>query len=233
MLLAARNGVYGLTMARHLHGSLATRLVAAQLTIDESTAMATAQSEPRRPSERVLGDRCRGVRVLERRNAARRTRRLRRRPDHLRSRRRVPGRVRGDGRPAVPLRRQATAGLLGGLICFVTIPFVPVGMSILCAAAAVRRSGCPRGARPMTWGLVLTLAGWCVPVQGARAGRDRRAPAPTTCRSLSRTVPAALITALVVKDTVSTGQQLRARRPHRRGRRRRRRRRGGAPRSSR
>ena len=43
LLLAARNGVYGLTMARHLDGPLARRLIAAQLTIDESTAMATAR----------------------------------------------------------------------------------------------------------------------------------------------------------------------------------------------
>jgi 4-azaleucine resistance transporter AzlC len=43
MVLAARNGVYGLTMADRLDGRLATRLVAAQLTIDESTAMATSQ----------------------------------------------------------------------------------------------------------------------------------------------------------------------------------------------
>ena len=39
-MLAARNAVYGLAMAPHLGGSLGSRLVAAQLTIDESTAMA-------------------------------------------------------------------------------------------------------------------------------------------------------------------------------------------------
>src|SRR5688500_13417072 len=47
LLLAARNGVYGLTMAGRLRGRLATRLVAAQLTLDESTAMASAQDDPR------------------------------------------------------------------------------------------------------------------------------------------------------------------------------------------
>ena len=45
-LLSARNGVYGLAMSRHLQGSLGTRLVAAQLAIDESTAMAVAQDDP-------------------------------------------------------------------------------------------------------------------------------------------------------------------------------------------
>ena len=29
------------------------------------------------------------------------------------------------------------AGLIGAVVCLVTIPFVPVGMSILCAAVAV------------------------------------------------------------------------------------------------
>ena len=47
MVLAARNGVYGLTMARRLDGSLGRRLVAAQLTLDETTVMATAQTDPR------------------------------------------------------------------------------------------------------------------------------------------------------------------------------------------
>lgn len=46
LLLAARNGVYGLAMARIVRGRLGTRLVAAQLTIDETTAMATVQRTP-------------------------------------------------------------------------------------------------------------------------------------------------------------------------------------------
>jgi 4-azaleucine resistance transporter AzlC len=45
LLLAARNAVYGLAMARILRGSLPRRLLAAQLVIDESTAMATAQPD--------------------------------------------------------------------------------------------------------------------------------------------------------------------------------------------
>ena len=62
MLLAARNGVYGLAMSRVLGGSLATRLVAAQLTIDESTAMATAQTDVRAQRDGVLGHRASGLR---------------------------------------------------------------------------------------------------------------------------------------------------------------------------
>jgi 4-azaleucine resistance transporter AzlC len=46
LLLAARNGAYGLSLADVVRGRLATRLLAAQLVIDESTAMATAQRDP-------------------------------------------------------------------------------------------------------------------------------------------------------------------------------------------
>jgi 4-azaleucine resistance transporter AzlC len=49
LLLAARNGVYGLALAPVLQGPLGRRLLAAQFVIDESTAMATAQ--PDRPSQ--------------------------------------------------------------------------------------------------------------------------------------------------------------------------------------
>jgi 4-azaleucine resistance transporter AzlC len=43
LLLGARNGAYGLAMSPILRGSVGKRLVASQLVIDESTAMATAQ----------------------------------------------------------------------------------------------------------------------------------------------------------------------------------------------
>lgn len=48
LLLAARNGAYGLSLSDVLKGRLTTRLLAAQLVIDESTAMATAQPDPAR-----------------------------------------------------------------------------------------------------------------------------------------------------------------------------------------
>jgi predicted branched-subunit amino acid permease len=46
LLLAARNGVYGLALAPMLQGPLGRRMLAAQLVIDETTAMATAQPDP-------------------------------------------------------------------------------------------------------------------------------------------------------------------------------------------
>ncbi len=47
-LLAARNGLYGLTLHRTVRGGWLRRLLGAQLVIDESTAMATAQADPDR-----------------------------------------------------------------------------------------------------------------------------------------------------------------------------------------
>jgi 4-azaleucine resistance transporter AzlC len=45
LLLAARNGVYGLALAKHLPERGVRRFIAAQLVIDESTAMAVAQGD--------------------------------------------------------------------------------------------------------------------------------------------------------------------------------------------
>lgn len=45
LLLAGRNGIYGLALHPHLGGSRLRRLVAAQLVIDESTAMALGQRD--------------------------------------------------------------------------------------------------------------------------------------------------------------------------------------------
>ncbi|QXC59713.1 AzlC family ABC transporter permease [Aquihabitans sp. G128] len=46
LLLAARNAAYGLAMSDVIRGRLPTRLLGAQLVIDESTAMASAQRTP-------------------------------------------------------------------------------------------------------------------------------------------------------------------------------------------
>jgi 4-azaleucine resistance transporter AzlC len=47
LLLAGRNGLYGLSLAPLLHGRLPVRALEAHLVIDESTAMARAQRTPR------------------------------------------------------------------------------------------------------------------------------------------------------------------------------------------
>jgi 4-azaleucine resistance transporter AzlC len=137
LLLAARNGVYGLTMARHLSGGVGRRLVAAQLTIDETTAMATAQDTP---THRRVAFWITGLSVYVFWNVGT-----------------LLGAVLGSSidpttygldaafpagfvamvAPHYRTRIGRRAGLLGGAICLVTIPFVPVGLSILCASVAV------------------------------------------------------------------------------------------------
>ena len=46
LMLASRNGIYGLALHRHLRGRVLRRLGAAHLIIDESTAMALGQDDP-------------------------------------------------------------------------------------------------------------------------------------------------------------------------------------------
>ena len=93
-LLGVRNGLYGLQMSRLLGVSGLHRVAAAQLTIDESTAVGVAQ--PERPAQRLgfLGYRTRGVRDVEPDDHrwCRRGERPRR-PQAVRSRRRRAGRV--------------------------------------------------------------------------------------------------------------------------------------------
>ena len=47
LLLSARNSVYGLALSPYITGSLRKRLLAAHFVIDETTAMTTAQTDPR------------------------------------------------------------------------------------------------------------------------------------------------------------------------------------------
>jgi len=137
LLLGARNGVYGLTMARVLDGSLARRLGAAQLVIDETTAMATAQTTRREQIAAfwmtgvtlylcwllgTLGGALIGSEIDPKRwglDVA------------------LPAAFIAMVWPQFRTRNGRLAGLIGAVVCLVTIPFVPVGMSILCAAVAV------------------------------------------------------------------------------------------------
>jgi 4-azaleucine resistance transporter AzlC len=137
MLLAARNGVYGLTMSRHLTGGLGRRLVAAQLTIDESTAMATAQDTP---EHRRTGFWITGLAVYVFWNLGTLIGALAGsaiEPETYGLDAAFPAGFVAMVAPQFRTRSGRRAGLLGGAICLVTIPFVPVGMSILCAGAAV------------------------------------------------------------------------------------------------
>lgn len=137
MVLAARNGVYGLTMARHLTGSLPRRLVAAQLVIDESTAMSTAERDL---ALRRYAFWATGISVYVFWNVGT-----------------VIGALIGSAidpetygldaafpagfvaMVAPHLRRPEGrwAAFIGGVVCLALIPFTPVGVPILCASVGV------------------------------------------------------------------------------------------------
>ncbi len=136
-LLAARNGVYGLAMSRHLDGSLAKRLVAAQIVLDESTAMAAAQDDPahRRAAFWVTGisvyvfwntgtlvGALLGTAIDPRTyglDAA------------------IPAAFVGILFPMLRERMPRRAAIAGAVVCLALIPFTPVGVPILCATVGV------------------------------------------------------------------------------------------------
>jgi 4-azaleucine resistance transporter AzlC len=137
LLLAARNGVYGLAMARRLDGSIGKKLIAAQLTIDESTAMAAAQTDPvaQRTAFWVTG--CSlyvfwnvgtllGALVGTAID-----------PKTFGLDAAFPAAYVAMVWPLLGQRRGLLAAALGAAICVSLIPFVPVGIPILCAALAV------------------------------------------------------------------------------------------------
>jgi 4-azaleucine resistance transporter AzlC len=137
LLLAARNGVYGLTMARRLDGSLGRRLVAAQLTVDESTAMAAAQPDLDRQraafwitglSQYVSWNIGTLLGALAGSAIDPKTFGL----DAA-----FPAAYVAMLWPLLRDGRGRLAAACGAVICVALIPFVPVGIPILCAALAV------------------------------------------------------------------------------------------------
>jgi 4-azaleucine resistance transporter AzlC len=137
LLLAARNGVYGLAMARRLPGSLGQRLVAAQLTIDESTAMSAAQTDPaaQRAAFWVTGlsvyvfwnlgtllGALAGTAID---------------PKTFGLDAAFPAAFVAMLWPLLRDRRGLWAAACGATICLTLIPFTPVGVPILCSALAV------------------------------------------------------------------------------------------------
>jgi 4-azaleucine resistance transporter AzlC len=136
-LLAARNGVYGLALAPHLEGSLGRRLVAAQLTIDESTAMAVAQDDPahRRAAFWVTGMSIylfwnTGTLIGAELGTAID-------PAKFGLDAAFPAAFVGILFPVLKDRASRRAALTGAVVCLALIPFLPVGIPILCATVGV------------------------------------------------------------------------------------------------
>ena len=136
-LLAARNGVYGLAMSRTLRGSFLKRIVAAQITIDESTAMSTAQEEPRAARVAFWFT---GLSVYVFWNAGTLIGALAGNaidPEKFGLDAAFPAGFVAMVIPHLRHRRGRRAAAIGAVICAVTIPFMPAGVPILCASVGV------------------------------------------------------------------------------------------------
>ncbi len=148
LVLAARNGVYALSMGRRIGGRLPVRLVAAQLTIDESTAMSMAQDDSVRQRAAFW---ITGLSVYVFWNTGT-----------------LIGAVLGSAIdpvtfgldaafpaayvamvwPQLRTARGRLAALIGSATCLALVPFLPVGVPILCAALAVLVGVPPDGHGP-------------------------------------------------------------------------------------
>ncbi len=136
-LLAARNSVYGLAMAPHLRGRLSTRLVAAHITIDESTAMAAAQSDAthRRAAFWITG--CSIYLFWNTGTLIGAILGSSIDPKTFGLDAAFPAAFVAMVWPLLRNRRSATAAAIGATICVALIPFTPIGVPILCAALGI------------------------------------------------------------------------------------------------
>jgi predicted branched-subunit amino acid permease len=136
-VLGARNGVYGLAMAPHLTGRLGTRLVAAQLTIDETTSMAFAQPDQR---SRRIAFWVTGVSVFTFWNVGTLIGAVAGRaidPQKFGLDAAFPAAYVAMVWPLLRGRRPVLTAVIGITVCLATIPFAPIGVPILCAGCAV------------------------------------------------------------------------------------------------
>ena len=193
--------------------------VAAQLTIDESTAMASAQADPAAKRHAFW---ITGIAVYVCWNVAT-----------------LVGALIGSAiepatygldvafpagfvamvAPHLRHRLGLIAAVLGGTICLVLIPFTPVGVPILCAVGGrARRAADADAAHPddlpdepvldVSWALVLWLAAGAYAFKFLGLVVIGSRPLPAALDRCLALVPAALLSALVVQGTVSTGQDL-------------------------
>jgi predicted branched-subunit amino acid permease len=136
-LLAARNGVYGLAMSRRLGGRIPTRLLAAQLTIDESTAMAATHGDTARARAAFW---ITGVSVYVFWNIGTLIGALAGQaidPQTFGLDAAFPAAYVAMVWPLLGDPRSALAAVLGGAACLALTPFTPIGVPILGAALAV------------------------------------------------------------------------------------------------
>ena len=186
LLLAARNAIYGLSLASILRGGHAARAWQSQLVIDESTAMARAHPHPRDARRAFLAT---GLSVFACWNLGSLAGALLGGsvgdPRVARPRRDVPGRL--PGAPGAAARRPEarTAALCGAVIALLLVPLTPVGVPVLAAVLGLvpPSRACERSGRSRRELDGASSRSRRPPTRSRRSGRSRSAPAP--CRRAS------------------------------------------------
>ena len=137
LILAARNGVFGLTMSRRLTGRLPTRLLAAHLVLDESTAMSTAQTDPelQRAAFWITGASIYVFWNLGTLVGALAGNAIDPRKFGLDAA--IPAAFVAVLWPNLRTRHGRQAMALGALLCLASTPFVPIGLPVLIASLAI------------------------------------------------------------------------------------------------
>jgi predicted branched-subunit amino acid permease len=138
VMLAVRNAAYGLSLAPILPARLRDRALAAQLVIDETTAMARAQDDPAAARRAFLAtgsaSGCAGTpaRCRARCSAAGSATRARSGGRDVSRPRSWPCWHRSLRRPGAPV-----AAVAGAAIAVVLVPFAPAGVPVIAALAGV------------------------------------------------------------------------------------------------
>ena len=137
-LLAARNGMYGLALNPMIRGGRRRRLLAAQLVIDESSAMASAQRDA---AEAAKAFWVTGIGVFAFWNLGTLIGAVAGNaigdPETLGLDAAFPAGFIALTAPHLRRRPGLIAAIVGGAIAFVTIPLLPAGAPVLVAALAV------------------------------------------------------------------------------------------------
>ena len=137
LLLAGRNGVYGLALSPYFGGSLGKRLLAAHFVIDETTAMAIAQ--PNRRAQQVAFW-VTGVALYTFWNLGTLIGALTGSaidPNTFGLDAAFPAGFIAMVWPLFSDPRARLAAMIGGGICLITVPFTPIGVPILLSVFGV------------------------------------------------------------------------------------------------
>ena len=129
--------LFGLTMSQRISGRLPKRLVAAQLTIDESTAMATAQDDPALQRVAFWAT---GISIYVFWNLGTLLGALAGNaidPKRFGLDAAIPAAFVAMVWPHLRTPRGRRAAAIGAALCLATIPFLPIGVPILAASLGV------------------------------------------------------------------------------------------------